>query len=461
MTLGAKDGYVGTAELSSQSDTSSPPTAEGIAALTAAADACPAETFQPVPIEVIESKSKLSRLVGNTAEDVFLKAQHRSYTLSFKNRYYVREVVFVVDGASSSREYDVSWASWARGDQIHRTCYPADNALKASVNDIVSEIQIVPPEKLFGSIKIKSIKLTGVGQVEFQAKLERLAAIDAIQARLGTASQALKNEYAAHAQKIAAAKKQHDEIAAAIEELNQELSDSGERKESIDSAIAKAEVEAKATRDRLQSLELRVAATDNILSEKNAAVQQASGQIAAQDQTLRELKNNINLFPTEVRGFVDEGGSAVKKYIGLSLIPIALIAAMGVDLLINAKGLLTSGATGWQLAEAMVLRTPYVVLALSVIGASYKVAMFLFSEIVSIYRQRLNLTKLSILAKDVSDAGGNGLDLDDEQAYENRTYLKMLILREHLKTYLPETFEYKKREHLEKVDSDAEENEAT
>lgn len=61
-------------------------------------------------------------------------------------------------------------------------------------------------------------------------------------------------------------------------------------------------------------------------------------------------------------------------------------------------------------------------------------------------QQRLNLTKISIIAKDVSDASEDDLSLDDAARYEHRTHLKMNLLREHLKGYLAEDYEYKQRD---------------
>jgi hypothetical protein len=63
-------------------------------------------------------------------------------------------------------------------------------------------------------------------------------------------------------------------------------------------------------------------------------------------------------------------------------------------------------------------------------------------EVMAIYRQRLNLSKLSVIAKDVSDAASYGTSLSDDEIFERRTRLKMTVLKEHLKEYLPGGFEY-------------------
>lgn len=51
----------------------------------------------------------------------------------------------------------------------------------------------------------------------------------------------------------------------------------------------------------------------------------------------------------------------------------------------------------------------------------------------NINRQRLSLTKISIIAKDVSQASESKLSFTDEQIYANRLKVKMALLGDHIK----------------------------
>lgn len=55
---------------------------------------------------------------------------------------------------------------------------------------------------------------------------------------------------------------------------------------------------------------------------------------------------------------------------------------------------------------------------------------------IKINRQRLNLTKISIIAKDVSSASEHELALSSDEVYRLRTELKMKLLGDHLKDYI-------------------------
>jgi hypothetical protein len=62
-----------------------------------------------------------------------------------------------------------------------------------------------------------------------------------------------------------------------------------------------------------------------------------------------------------------------------------------------------------------------------------------------IYAERLDFSKIGILAKDVASASVNGLILTDEQLYEARTCLKIEMLKSYLGGNIG-TFTYAKRE---------------
>ncbi|PWG17132.1 hypothetical protein DFK10_08830 [Salibaculum griseiflavum] len=72
----------------------------------------------------------------------------------------------------------------------------------------------------------------------------------------------------------------------------------------------------------------------------------------------------------------------------------------------------------------------------------FKMAQSLITEIIRIDNQNRALAKVSIVATDVHNASSDGLDLSDEEIYHLRTGLKMDMLRDHLKTYLSESFDY-------------------
>ena len=97
-----------------------------------------------------------------------------------------------------------------------------------------------------------------------------------------------------------------------------------------------------------------------------------------------------------------------------------------------------------EVVAAIVSRGPYVTLSLATIAACYGLAHFLLSEIVKINRQKLILSKLSIIATDVSKTASVDLrELNEEELFEKRVEFKMILLRDHLKTHISDDLSFK------------------
>ena len=81
----------------------------------------------------------------------------------------------------------------------------------------------------------------------------------------------------------------------------------------------------------------------------------------------------------------------------------------------------------------LVSRLPYVLIASAIIYASYRLARLFISEIMNINRQRLSLTKISIIAKDVSQAAEHDLGMSESEVYTLRLKAKMAMMGDHIK----------------------------
>jgi len=101
-------------------------------------------------------------------------------------------------------------------------------------------------------------------------------------------------------------------------------------------------------------------------------------------------------------------------------------------------------------------RLPFVVVAVTLISSSFALIKFFLNRVIIIHKERLQLSKLAIIAKDVSTFSAAGLELSKQEQYEQRTCLKMQLLKSHLSEKIEE-FEYeKKNTELEKTTEDDE-----
>ena len=137
-----------------------------------------------------------------------------------------------------------------------------------------------------------------------------------------------------------------------------------------------------------------------------------------------------------------------------------MVVLMGL-LIFNAANLTTviDENNNARIFSILATRLPYVIIATAIIGAAYKLAALFVSEIMRINQQRLNLSKVSIIATDISDASAEGLtELSEEDLWQLKTRLKMDMLRDHLKDYLSKDFqlvEKKRRPQPAKTEDDS------
>jgi hypothetical protein len=163
-----------------------------------------------------------------------------------------------------------------------------------------------------------------------------------------------------------------------------------------------------------------------------------SKQTSALNIKLAELRANVDLFPSELESFVRQGARNNRTLFWLAAAPIIIICVMFGLLIFGAAELTTKITTDQNIniLALLVSRTPYVAVSLAIIAACYQIVKYFLSELIQVNRQRLSLTKISIIAKDVSAAAEVGLHLSDIERYGLRVRLKMELLKDHLKSYL-------------------------
>lgn len=152
------------------------------------------------------------------------------------------------------------------------------------------------------------------------------------------------------------------------------------------------------------------------------------------EEKLKELTSNVNLFSEEFASFSNHGSKQTTIFIGLSLIPLTIIALLSFQLLSGAVDLSIkySQDPNIDLLTIFVTRIPYILVCGSILTVCYSLTKFLFNRISYIYAEKLDFSKISIIAKDVATASSNNTALPDEHLYESRTYLKIEMLKSYL-----------------------------
>lgn len=177
------------------------------------------------------------------------------------------------------------------------------------------------------------------------------------------------------------------------------------------------------------------------------------------EEKLKELTSNVNLFSEEFASFSNHGAKQTNIFIGLSLIPLAIIAFLSYQLLSGAVDLSIkySQDPNIDLLTIFVTRIPYILVCGSILTVCYSLTKFLFNRISYIYAEKLDFSKISIIAKDVATASSNNTALPDEHLYESRTYLKIEMLKSYLSGNIGQ-FSYTQRSLAKLIEEDSSTN---
>ena len=399
-------------------------------------------TVGHVPFSLVEKHAnKTTQLLANSGKTQPIEGQRRWFNYEFKEPLFITQVVVRHNNYQSYHEFQLR--ATLEDNEVEARSRPVGDAITFQVNDFCDQVSFRPPRSYFLDRAVTAVEIFGFRKndvarfIRYASSIDEIkeGAIDEIKDRekvyRATIERAAKSEeQASEAKKeVSSLKSQADRQRSMIRRLESERSDLTTKVEALSDSLNKNNNELETLRREIKS---KTESRDNISSE-----------VEDLERSLSELKENIDLFPSELDSFVRQGARNNRTYFYLALAPIVVILSMFFLLVSGAVDLTTEITSERDVnLEALVIsRMPYVLVALAIITACYKIARSFILELMNVNRQRLNLTKVSIIAKDISNSAESGLSLDDETKYNLRLKLKMDMLKDHLKGYLSREFE--------------------
>jgi hypothetical protein len=198
--------------------------------------------------------------------------------------------------------------------------------------------------------------------------------------------------------------------------------------------ISRSESRKQVLSDQISGNETTVRNIEGEITKGKQRLTELAVETSEKENRLRELSSNVNLFSEEFSSFSDHGAKQTRVFIGLSIVPSAIIAILATQLLMGAVDLSVKYVKqpDLDLLTVFVTRLPYLTVCGSILAVCYSAIHFLFNRISGIYAERLDFAKIGILAKDIASASSNNLSYSDHDRYESRTYLKIEMLKSYL-----------------------------
>ncbi|WP_198119570.1 hypothetical protein [Massilia rhizosphaerae] len=219
-----------------------------------------------------------------------------------------------------------------------------------------------------------------------------------------------------------------------LNECQQAILESNETLRKLKDDIGRSESKKQGLIDQISGGETTVRNIEGEITKGKQRLTELAVETSEKETRLRELSSNVNLFSEEFSSFSDHGAKQSKVFIGLSIVPLAIIIILTTQLLMGAVDLSVKYVKqpNLDLLTVFVTRLPYLTICGSILAVCYSAFRFLFNRISSIYAERLDFAKIGILAKDVTFASANDLLYSDHELYEARTYLKIEMLKSYL-----------------------------
>lgn len=423
----------------------------------AAATDAPLPPDRDIDISYFSHKSRKStRLIGAADEDDAMRGRREWLSFDLNEPIYLTSIKVFATGYDEHHEMELSVVDALSGDEVKEKRSFGGQGFSFEPKRFATGFGLRPDSTFFKSSYLTKIEVRGIELAHFSDVIniyeniqrERIKIEEGLKAYLDRA-RAANADYESKEGLVAELDEKIEASESQVESLNEQLDDLNKQRNDL---LKKIEISSSVERERserVQSIEIDI----NNLNDNRKSL---SAEISKSEAELRELKNNINLFPTEIAGYVSQGTINIRLYFWLSFIPVAIIGFVTYRLFANSERLLSFDITdgNTSIITYLLSRSPYVIVSATVLGICYSLVRGLVAEIVNINRRRQEIYKISIIATDVSYASQDDLELDDEQRYDLRTQTKMELLKEHLKMNLGDDFSYSpKLEYLRKLGS--------
>lgn len=346
---------------------------------------------------------KSTKLIGNESSDEWITARRDWLGFEFNQHIYVTKITVKCRGYSDHHEMEISYIDSLDGSLIQASNKYTGSSFVFRPQRFIKGFGLNPERLYFSSAQVESISVWGVLQNDFSSVIDILFQTENYRSKI-------ENELNSHLDRARAAAQRAGQLNTTITSLTTQIEDKEAGLEVLQSEITAAESAIRdlksnlaGTQELIKEANDRKLSTESNLALEEAKLQSLRAEIGKSTKTLKDIKDNINLFPMEIAGFVKQGSQHILQYILLSIIPMAIIVTVMLKLFENSENMLAffTNNSNISVLEFLISRIPYVAISATIVGVCYSICEVLLTEIVSINRRRQELYKVSIIASDV------------------------------------------------------------
>jgi len=408
------------------------------------------EDIKPDVIDVSfisNSNNKKSKLINNDDDSFTYKLNNKVYDFQLSEPIYIEKILLQsTDDDLKNMVLEVFDYFTNEKIRIPIENYKGYQYIAIQINRVIKSFTLKPPKRIL-KIKLKSIELFGY-------PLDKLNHIEKLFAQVTLIKEELSQIYSERTSdiesKIESLRTKETKTTELLNTLESDISDKKTEVSDLNSELIELKSSIKTDSESYQQLiekiskleldetNLNKSLTDinNNIQERKAKTSSLNTQISTEKEELRKLLNDKNIFAYELQEFLKQGSKNIILYTIISIIPMVLIVGLTYILLTGTVDLTTIYSTNKDMDIMTIFwsRLPFVLVVTSIIFVCYEITKIFFKKVMEIHHQKLNFSKIGIIAKDVANTSFVGLELNDNEKFELRTKLKMQLLREYLST---------------------------
>jgi hypothetical protein len=275
---------------------------------------------------VLRPERKSTRLLQNSGSTEALGGRHKRFEYDFAESIFAIKIVIDTTGYTGNG-FEVGWCC-VDGTEKTGNVVRDGNQFVCDILDHVKSVFFTPPKTILSDPLLNYVRLHGFkssdvrAYLDYALRVEKIAqdAISEIEVALAGANakiaqaEALQAQRGTLSQDIAKFKTQSTSEQSRLKRLSTEYNELIAKKGEIDRSISDES-------SRLDDLK-------NIVSKYSSTRNELSKNILSKRESLSKLEANINLFPSEIAGFSEQGSKDIWLYSKLAVIPIICIAVI-------------------------------------------------------------------------------------------------------------------------------------
>lgn len=394
--------------------------------------------------EYIRNKgSKQFDLINNDDKDFNYELKKLWYKFEFEESMYCSDIVLRSENKNIAgleliavTPFNVEYKTIVKNKE--------SGNIKISIDKVISWFRINPNSRI-NKIKLTSIIVSGFLKSDFDLIQKNVKICNEIENFLESNKKLLKNEIDNFKEEYTKLKNDIDTLKKDKNIIDGTIKILKNQQTSIENIITENTKNNVVISDELDKARNNLSNLNDSTSKLISEIEVLRLDESKLRGDIKKLEANKNLFAYDIEDYVRQGNKNIGLYTFISLLPLIIIGYVSYYLFNGAVNIINIEKIALlkiPVYDVVISRIPFTLVAGAIVIACYEFSKIFIKKILEVNAQKLKFSEIGIVAKEVSAASVDGLELSETDKSDLRTKLKMDMLKHHLKGLSLDSFDY-------------------